>query len=420
MMKNIIGGIMLALWALGGAIAQPAAPNGPMEQSFDRFIGALQDSAAFVKHHPFYQDAENRAAGMAYISSMAIRTLEEDVVLDPDYPFFRILDFRIREGGDNPDQRYLFAPVRGGQAYRIWGTLGKQRRIDFQLYAGDPYIKGGGRVVSNLAMENMSFGKDGTFEVFLSPDRMPGNWMENAPDGTKIMVRQVFSDWKNETPGEVHIDRIGFEGALKPRATEADMAAKLDKAAVDLLRTVKVWPDFVLEKYVKTIPVNTLVPPMDPSKLGGVKGRWMSEGHFDLADDEALIVTTWPSSADYQGIQLTDLWFSSVEYANRQSSLTADQAYKSNDGAFRFVISAKDPGIENWLDTGGLHQGVILLRYDGMKEPEFPKAHYPSAIKVRLADLKRALPADTPTFTTDMRRAEIAERRRHIQRRFGD
>ena len=63
-------------------------------------------------------------------------------------------------------------------------------------------MKGGGRVVSNLSMEQVKFGPDGTFEVTLSPKQVAGNWMENAPDSTKLMVRQIFSDWKNERPGE--------------------------------------------------------------------------------------------------------------------------------------------------------------------------------------------------------------------------
>ena len=399
----------------GAAKGDPA-----LDQAFDKFLGAVKESKDFVTHHPFYQDPDNRASGMAYISSMMIRTLEEDVVQDADYPFFRILDFRIREGGDNPDQRYLFAPIRGGETYRVWGTLGKQRRLEFQIYAGAPYIKGGGRVVSNLSMENVKFDKDGRFEVILSPRQVPGNWMENAPDATKIMVRQVSSDWKNETPGEVHIDRVGYEGSLKPRLTEAAMVDKLNKAAADLVQTVEVWPNFILDRYVKALPVNTFKPMADPVSAGGVKGRWMTEGHFDLKDDEALLLTTWPMSGNYQGVQLADLWFSSLEYANRQTSLTSDQAYRTKDGAYHFVISAKNPGIQNWLDTAGMPRGVILLRFDGMTDATFPKDKQPTIEKIKLADVRKHLPADTPDFTADMLSHAIAERRAHVQRRFDD
>ena len=40
--------------------------------------------------------------------------------------------------------------------------------------------------------------------------------------------------------------------------------------------------------------------------------------------------------------------------ANRQSSLNGHQAVLDPDGVFRAVISARDPGVPNWLDTGGV------------------------------------------------------------------
>lgn len=393
--------------------------NDPLDQAFDRLVAAMGEAKDFIRSHPFYADENNRASGMAFIASMLIRTLEEDVILDPDFPFFRILDYRIREGGDNPDQRYLFARIRGGETYRVWGHLGPQRRIDFQIYAGDPYVQGGGRSVSHLSLEEIAFGPDGAFEVILSPQRTAGNWMENAPDSTKLMVRQIFSDWAHERPGEVHIDRVGYEGRFKPPPNTADMTERLTRAAADLLMIVKVWPDFVLNRYARPLPANTLPPLADTAALGGVKGRWMTVGMFDLAPDEALIVTTWPSSANYQGIQLADPWFSSLEYANRQSSLTTDQALLSPDGAYHFVVAGADPGIQNWLDTTGLKRGVILMRYDGATEEVFPQDRQPVTRKIKLSDLRDALPPDTPAFTAAMRAEAIAARRRHVQIRFG-
>ena len=66
------------------------------------------------------------------LRSMA-KSLEAEVIQDPDYPYFRILDFWLREGGDNPDQRYAFSPIRGGEAYRVWGQAwlgGEDRTSD--------------------------------------------------------------------------------------------------------------------------------------------------------------------------------------------------------------------------------------------------------------------------------------------------
>jgi hypothetical protein len=100
--------------------------------------------------------------------------------------------------------------------------------------------------------------------------------------------------------------------------------------------------------------------------------------------------------------------------------LTADQAHLSSDGSYYFVVCAQDPGVPNWLDTVGRRRGVILLRYDGTTERTFDPARYPTATKVRISDLRAALPNDTPVVTDAQRRDEIARRRRHVQVRFGN
>ncbi|MBK7951615.1 MAG: DUF1214 domain-containing protein [Deltaproteobacteria bacterium] len=391
-----------------------------LEAAHQRLVQAVAEAGEIVMRHPFYRDPLNRASGFAFLSSMLIAALEESVIQDPDFPLFRILDFRIREGGDNPDQRYAFTRIRGDATYRIWGRLGGERGLELQVYAGEPWRKGGGRSVSTLTFGDIRFDADGRFEIFLSPEKQGANWLANASDATDLIVRQVFSDWEKETPGEVHIDRVGFEGRTKPVATRAEMAARLERAAADLTRSVATWPDFVLHGYMASRPANTLSLPADPTAVGGVTGRYMSTGHFELAEDEALIVTLWPIDARYQGIQLADPWFSSLEYANRQTSLSADQAHRSRDGAYRFVVSSRDPGVKNWLDTAGLPRGAMLIRFDGSPLKSFPKAKAPAVEKVKLAEVRAKLPQDTPDFSPAARASAIAARRRHVQIRFGN
>lgn len=419
-MKHIfIGFIAATLAAAVPASAQsPARDSQQLDAAWDEFQQAMADSATFLRQHPFYRDPENRASAYAYLSSLTLARIEEDVVFDGDFPYFRVLDHRIREGGDNPDQRYLMATLNGGETYRVWGRLGKSRRLDFQIYAGDPYVAGsGGRSASALSFDQLKVKPDGTFEVWLSPEKRSGNWLENPKDANQIWVRQIFSDWRNETPGDVHIDRVGHEGDLKPVLTDAVMARRLRKAAADLRTHVRVWPTMVGARYLKR-PANTIGEPLDPSALGGVPGRFMAGGNFDLAPDEALIVRTWHASGNYQGIQLGDLWFSSLEYGNRQTSLSGDQATKSADGSYYFVMAGRDPGVANWLDTTGRQRGVIVLRYDGMKEKTFNPAQYPTATKVKLAEIRKYLPKDTPAISEEQRRKSMAERRKHVQLRF--
>lgn len=409
---------LAAALALVGT-APPADDARALREATQDFIEAIAASAAIVQHDSHYAGDREQAAGTAYLTHMLLRTLESQLGQDADYPMFRVVDFRTREGGDNPDQRYLVAPLRGGARYRIWGTRGTSRRLEFQVYAGLPWSAAGGRTVAALDSDDLHAAADGHFELLLGPERQAGNWLPNPPDGSMVMVRQIFSDWNAEQPGEIHIDRIGKEGALRPPLTSAEMAVRLRRAAEDLRNTVALWPGFVRRQYEQRQAPNTLSPLFDPGALGGVPGRWMATAHFELADDEALLLTMPATGADYQSAQLTDLWFSSLEYANRVSSLTADQSYRSRDGLYHYVISAYDPGVQNWLDTTRLRSGVLLLRYDGLHGAALADAQQPSLRLVKRARLRAELPADTPAFDAAARARQIAERRRHVQRRFG-
>jgi hypothetical protein len=399
-----------------------------LDRSFDELLAAITDAAGFLRSHPFSADAENRAGAYAFLTSMLLAYIEEHVDFDADQPYFRILDPRVREGGDNPDQRYLIATLRGGETYRIWGTRGSARRVDLQIYAGTPYIPGsGGRSASYLDVENLTFAPDGSFEVVASADPADavalgvpaGNWIENPPDASRVLVRQVYAGWADAAPGEVHIDRAGHEGDLAPVLDPPAMADRLRRAAHNVDAHVRHWPEFVRARYVDQRAPNTISPPFDPGTVGGVPGRWMSSGTWLLEPGEALVVTTWDAGGDYQGIQLADLWFSSLEYANRQTSLTTEQAHRDADGAYRFVLCAEDPGVANWLDTTGRRRGVLLLRYDGTGRTTFPAEEHPRAELVPVAALDAHLPPGTARAVPVARRAALAARRRHVQRRFG-
>jgi hypothetical protein len=52
-----------------------------------------------------------------------------------------------------------------------------------------------------------------------------------------------------------------------------------------------------------------------------------------------------------------------LEYQFRRSSLEHRTDGLRADGSYVIVISGRDPGVPNWLDTGGHRQGTIFWRY---------------------------------------------------------
>lgn len=399
------------------ADAPSADASDPLHGAFTEFLRSLVDAERNVRGSPAYGSDTERAAGYLHLSRMVLKAVEQEMVQDVDFPFFRVMDLHIREGGDNPDQRYLFAPVRGGQAYRIHGQLGSADRLEVQLYAGEPWA-GSGRSAGYLGFEQIDIGAGGEFSIELvAPDASPGrNRLGNPGDSTTVVVRQIYSRWQVADPGHVHIDRVGFEGLPRAPASSEEVGRRLRETARVLAQSVQVWPDFVQQRYVRALPANTLTAPADTARLGGVHGRWMASGHFEIPAGQALVVRTVPTSAHYQALQLADLWFASLEYANGTASFTAAQSRLAADGAYYHVISAEDPGYHNWLGTGGLQRGVLLLRYDGVRG-ELPANQWPSAQLLPLAELERHIPGFT-MVTPEERARQLRARRAHVQRRF--
>jgi hypothetical protein len=99
-------------------------------------------------------------------------------------------------------------------------------------------------------------------------------------------------------------------------------------------------------------------------------------------------------------------------YATRQSGLNHHQARLDKDGKARIVVAHRDPGIQNWLDTGGHPEGMLQYRW------VFTKTNpHPTVKIVPFDQIRAALPAETPAYPADQRRRSLAIRHRHLARR---
>jgi len=73
-----------------------------------------------------------------------------------------------------------------------------------------------------------------------------------------------------------------------------------------------------------------------------------------------------------------------------------EREYRKHDGKLRIVVSARDPGVRNWLDTAGYPRGVVQGRWTGCDSQPIPKV-----TKVALIDLRKSLPADVARVTPE-------------------
>ena len=64
----------------------------------------------------------------------------------------------------------------------------------------------GGAVVGSMIDSQIALEANGYFELILSPDPLPDNWVKTAPGAWRVTFRQFFADWENEESMVTRID----------------------------------------------------------------------------------------------------------------------------------------------------------------------------------------------------------------------
>lgn len=408
-----IGFVLSYLWQFRLYEPKKIIHEGTIESSYDALIESLVQSGEFVQSHKYYSSDREKAQAYIHILSSLISTIKQEVINDHDFPYFNNLSTFTKTGMDNADQTYHQTFLDGSGTYRVWGTRGSSKTISFTTYLPDTLSE------SLYVLDDLKYNQDGSFEIIVGGKNMDfDNWMPLENTSTRLLVRQTLSDWNSEVPGTIHIDRIDKEKGSYPKTNTDSVAEDLINLANELLSNITRWPDYHLKRVEQIMPLNSISKPRQVGQTGGLSGRLMSVGHFNLKNDEVLIIKAWPTESSYQGIQLGNPWWQSLDYANRISSLTLDQSKVSSDGAIYYLLSKKDPGYHNWLDIEDFNRGVILMRYDGLKNAYLDKSLYPSAQLIKINDLNKHLPSDEKKIIEGEREIQIQKRREHVQKRF--
>jgi Protein of unknown function (DUF1214) len=315
----------------------------------------------------------------------------------------------------NPDDIYLYCPISSDYRYRISGNRGtvKMLTIDTQLSnAGLPWENDyTGKHYHDIDDGDLQIGADGEFELLVSmecPDGHRGNWLKIEAGARVLMTRYRSYDWENEVDPVMSIECLDAV-PLKPRLTPDEILERIDHMANMPVRALKLF--FGMQNAVKQrVGVNVF----EPVRYGGALSRQVYlPAVFEFEADEALILETeLPAQRRYWNFQLNDPYFNAAEYVYRLSSTNGHFAKVSSDGRFRAVIALTDPGVPNWLDSAGFMQGTIYGRwYDCDSCPT------PTLKRVKLSEVRRHLPDDTPVVSPSQRADELRRRVRACQRR---
>jgi hypothetical protein len=378
-----------------------------LRQLGDEMMAKLPDR---LRNDPQVQ----QEAGRLLLEAVAAKTIEA-IGSDGDHPvFLPALNVTLNVGQPNADTTYRSAAITPGGIYRLRGERGSVRVFRLGQFGPTP-DKASSGIAAHAYNDFYSLHLDaqGRFDVILSPTRpagYTGDWWELKPNVTNLLLRQVAFDWATERDPRVSIERLD-KPVERPRPDAAELERRLRTLASSIGNTAFFLVDHV-EGLRREGYINRLKE-FDVSKLGGLTGQFYYEGAYELAPDEALILEAKvPSKCTYWSTILTNDIYETTDWYNNQSSLNGSQSHVDSDGVLRLVISAKDPGVPNWLDTAGYPSGVIQGRW-----LECDDTPIPSLRKVTLADVRRSLPSDTPTITPAQREEAIRNRRSQVQQR---
>ncbi|HAG94890.1 MAG: hypothetical protein CMK83_20015 [Pseudomonadales bacterium] len=355
-------------------------------QSWEEFCDTLKAAGASLSFPGTPQDAFNQAEGYRYLTRLTRAGLMAFVEhADPKAPVLhRVVHETVKMGADNPDNYYQTACISGEYEYRIRGRRNSVHYLGFGTQIGH-YGQGGGMPPSGyLEASQLAIDDDGCFEIIVSCQPQPNNWLPMQPNSGNLIVRQTFLDRERETPAELSIERIcppgetAVPGRVTPEQVDSGLRSTSTLVAGASLLFAKWARDF--QQHSNTLPQ---FDPEVSTAAGGDPNIIYYHSHWALTADEALLIEVTPPQCEHWNFQLNNYWMESLDYTHFQIHTNKHLAQLEDDGSVRIIVAHQDPGLPNWINTTGHASGTMCFRW--IRARQHPQ---PSTRVVKLSQLQ--------------------------------
>jgi len=308
-----------------------------------------------------------------------------------------------RWGIDNPDTVYRIIPISGSERYVIRGRVGEHRMTENYFTLWDDRMG----TIDVLDGRRMHVESDGSFEITVDADEAGGrpNHIRSTDAAKELYIRDVLLDWGRDDPNSFTVERLGGAPTTPPLT--------LDEQAERTAATMVYFADFTgkLSHGIGKMPANHFAHRWTADHTGGLRNQVYVMGRFELAPDEAFVVDVSDGGAEYFTVPVSNVWGTTFDILDRTGSLNKSQAVTNPDGTYTFVVSGTDPGAHNWVDTGGIPEGIITCRM-----AEFGPGGAKEDLSVQGRVVKLAELPDLPQVAD--RSAQLAARRSSYLRRL--
>ncbi len=368
------------------------------------FTESIAEAERLVREAPHIETEADLLEGLQYLAWCVAACTHIAFDYDRDHPFLQSGTGPFTKMGlDNPDTLYFGTRVRAGHEYVVTGKRGTTTDLSFQLLGGEYTDANVPDSETAFDDRRLDIAPDGSYE-----------WRFTPASNAQLVIREVYNDWSAQR-GHIAIARTDTAGTAPAPLTNELIEKRWATAGKQLVQRVKTWLQFPRWFYMN-IPVNTMVAPrLTP---GGLATQYSSAGHFDLAPDQALVITLPVTDAPYLGFQLGSLWYISLDYINHQTSLNGTQAQADPDGKIRIVVADRNPGVTNWVETTGHRKGFLQFRWQRVSR-ELTEADGPTVELTDVASVPELFPYyDENRIADEDWRARIALRQIQIQNRM--
>jgi len=418
------GALAMAIAAPHAAAEIPAEAPSSLQSTIDQLLDAMQAAAAADSALPFASPQNNELLPDLMQNLVLQQLLLALHAQHPDGLFSQIPDVmngaasNVRQWAllNNPDVFYnITQGLDPDASYVISGTFSEGSA---QLSVNTNAIGAtGSTTIGSLELESgLKINPDGTFTISVAPEKPDGAVNYVSDDGANyLLVRSTMGDWA-AGPSTVTIECVAHcpeptpgvgDGGLSPEAIQSALANVL----AGMPRTNATAVALAQQGGI-VAPDNTMSPFKDASTgvIGAAAAQYNSAGSFDLQPGQALIVKVPDVDAGYSGINLYTAWGQTLPYPLAINSYNDTQAFHAADGYTYYVVSATNPGVANWLDTGGLTNGAVYARILGLPADSDLQGLPVSTEVVPVDEVSDYLPADTPTVSPAEYAATMTER----------
>lgn len=343
-------------------------------RSWDEFCDAIKSAGRTILAEGQPDDPIDRAEGFRYLTRLTRTALEAFIEhADPRAPVLtRPVHETAKIGADNPDNYYQHANISGAFEYRIRGKRNTIHYLDFGTQSPGVASTGKSQQAGHLDAKDMQIGPDGRFEVVLSCEPKPSNWLRMTPETTQLIVRQTFLDRSKEIPAELVIERIGGDGlpaVLTPEAVDAGLKQSAGMI-VGCTALFSNWAKGFRDKHTNELPK------FDDSismGAGGDPNICYYHSYWQLGPEDALVIEATPPECESWNFQLDNHWMESLDYRYYTIHVNKHTAVYEPDGSVRIVVAHEDPGVPNWINTVGHAQGTMCFRWIRAKSHPQPR-----------------------------------------------